>query len=122
MIPSMYASLQFLLSLHKLVPEGEFYCPELYSHQISDGTNLYAMVFKPHNFQPGRKYPTVLHIYGGPEVQVVSNTFKVSQYRKKSCSLFTTVRNYVLYVITILGHATIAIAYAGSSGLLCSSN
>jgi hypothetical protein len=57
--------------------EGEFYCPELYTHQISSGDLLYAMVFKPHCFQPGKKYPTVLNIYGGPEVQLVSNTFKV---------------------------------------------
>jgi dipeptidyl aminopeptidase/acylaminoacyl peptidase len=59
------------------VPEGEFYYPELYTHQISSGDILYAMVFKPHCFQPGNKYPTVLNIYGGPEVQLVSNTFKV---------------------------------------------
>lgn len=36
------------------------------------------MIFKPHNFQPGVKYPTILNVYGGPEVQLVSNTFKVS--------------------------------------------
>lgn len=54
------------------------YCPELYTHEIRSGHVLYAMVFKPHNFQPGRKYPTVLNVYGGPEVQLVSNTFKVN--------------------------------------------
>lgn len=35
------------------------------------------MIFKPHNFKPDTKYPTVLNVYGGPEVQLVSNTFKV---------------------------------------------
>ncbi|PSN50155.1 Dipeptidyl peptidase 8 [Blattella germanica] len=65
--------------LEPSVPEGEFYCPELYTHQISSGDLLYAMVFKPHCFQPGHKYPTVLNIYGGPEVQLVSNTFKVME-------------------------------------------
>jgi dipeptidyl-peptidase 9 len=68
------------------VLEGEFYCPELYTHQISSGDLLYAMVFKPHCFQPGKKYPTVLNIYGGPEVQLVSNTFKVGML----ASLFLT--------------------------------
>jgi dipeptidyl-peptidase 9 len=53
------------------------YCPELYTHEISSGNVLYAMVFKPHNFEHGKKYPTVLNIYGGPEVQLVSNSFKV---------------------------------------------
>ena len=36
------------------------------------------MVFKPHNFKAGVKYPTILNVYGGPEVQLVSNTFKVN--------------------------------------------
>lgn len=61
--------------------EHENYCPELFTHEISSGHLLYAMVFKPHNFKPGRKYPTVLNVYGGPEVQLVSNTFKVSRVR-----------------------------------------
>lgn len=58
--------------------EHEHYCPELFTHEISSGQVLYAMVFKPHNFKPDKKYPTVLNVYGGPEVQLVSNTFKVS--------------------------------------------
>lgn len=66
----------FLLESSPLI--NEIYCPELYTHEIVSGHVLYAMVFKPHNFQPGKKYPTVLNVYGGPEVQMVSNTFKVS--------------------------------------------
>jgi hypothetical protein len=34
------------------------------------------MVFKPHDLQMGVKYPVILSVYGGPEVQLVSNTFK----------------------------------------------
>lgn len=58
-------------------PEKQ-YCPSIYNPQISSGDVLYAMVFKPHNFTLGVKYPTVLNVYGGPEVQTVNNTFKVS--------------------------------------------
>ena len=35
------------------------------------------MMFKPKNMVAGRKYPVVLSVYGGPEVQLVTNTFKV---------------------------------------------
>ncbi|XP_065212000.1 dipeptidyl peptidase 9-like isoform X2 [Planococcus citri] len=56
--------------------ESDLLPPELYRHQIRSGETLYAMVFRPHCYQPGKKYPTVLSIYGGPEVQLVSNTFK----------------------------------------------
>ena len=55
---------------------NKHYCPELFTHKIASGETLYAMVFKPHGFRPGVKYPTVLNVYGGPEVQLVSNSFK----------------------------------------------
>lgn len=54
------------------------FSPSIYSRHIQSGELLYAMVFKPHDFRPGQKYPTVLNVYGGPEVQTVNNTFKVS--------------------------------------------
>uniref|UniRef100_A0A6Q2XM95 dipeptidyl-peptidase IV n=1 Tax=Esox lucius TaxID=8010 RepID=A0A6Q2XM95_ESOLU len=34
------------------------------------GFQLYGMVYKPHNLQPGRKHPTVLFVYGGPQVAI----------------------------------------------------
>lgn len=52
------------------------YSPIIYTPKLTSGDIVYAMVFKPHNFQLGVKYPTVLNVYGGPEVQTVSNTFK----------------------------------------------
>ncbi|ALC47034.1 CG3744 [Drosophila busckii] len=52
------------------------YCPQILCPQLPSGEIVYAMVFKPHNFQLGVKYPTVLNVYGGPEVQTVNNTFK----------------------------------------------
>ena len=57
-------------------PEKQYNYPELFSHTISSGDKLYGMVFKPHDLQVGLKYPIILSVYGGPEVQLVSNTFK----------------------------------------------
>lgn len=37
-------------------------------------------MYKPHNLQPGKKYPTVIFIYGGPQVQLVNNRFKGLKY------------------------------------------
>lgn len=36
--------------------------------------NYYRMV-KPLNFDPSKKYPTILYVYGGPHSQLVTNTF-----------------------------------------------
>lgn len=97
--------------LEPSTPEGEFYCPELYTHQISSGDLLYAMVFKPHCFQPGIKYPTVLNIYGGPEVQLVSNTFK-------------GMRQLRMHMLAAQGYCVVAIDSRGSQhrGLLFESH
>lgn len=57
--------------------ENTQFNPTIYSPQLATGETIHAMVFKPHNFTLGVKYPTVLNVYGGPEVQTVSNTFKV---------------------------------------------
>lgn len=41
--------------------------------KASDGTPLYARLIKPAGFQPGKKYPAVVMVYGGPEAQYVRN-------------------------------------------------
>lgn len=52
------------------------FTPLICNPVIASGETLYAMVFKPHNYKPGNLYPTILNVYGGPEVQTVSNSFK----------------------------------------------
>ncbi|MGB5132487.1 MAG: S9 family peptidase, partial [Steroidobacteraceae bacterium] len=39
---------------------------ESVSFRSSDGTLVQAFVTKPPGFEPGRRYPTILHIHGGP--------------------------------------------------------
>ncbi|TRY69188.1 hypothetical protein TCAL_12071 [Tigriopus californicus] len=54
----------------------DYQCPEIFSHEISSGDLIYGMIFKPYTIKPGVRYPVILNIYGGPEVQLVTNTFK----------------------------------------------
>lgn len=49
--------------------------PELFCCQLSNGELIYGSVFKPEFMESGVRYPTVLEIYGGPEVQLVANNF-----------------------------------------------
>ncbi|CAL7939267.1 unnamed protein product [Xylocopa violacea] len=62
--------------LEPSAPDSELFAPEIYTHKIPSGETIFSMIFKPHSFQTGVKYPTILNVYGGPEVQLVSNTFK----------------------------------------------
>jgi dipeptidyl-peptidase 4 len=45
-----------------------------------DGTQLNAMMIKPPNFDPARKYPVIVYTYGGPHVQLVLNQWEGSTF------------------------------------------
>lgn len=50
--------------------------PEFLTLQADDGATLYAMMIKPPNFDPDKKYPVIIYVYGGPHGQVVRNSFR----------------------------------------------
>ena len=45
-----------------------------------DGTELYASMIRPPNFDPSKKYPVIVFTYGGPGAQVVLNQWGGSTY------------------------------------------
>ncbi len=49
---------------------------EIVQVKASDGTTLYARIIKPAGFQPGKKYPAVVMVYGGPGVQTNLNSWQ----------------------------------------------
>src|SRR5215472_2531285 len=55
--------------------------PTPFTVKARDGkTDLYGLLFKPTNFDPGRKYPIVNHIYPGPQGgSVGSRSFSVAR-------------------------------------------
>jgi len=61
------------------VPELEEYAlsePEFLTLASEDGDTLYALMIKPPDFDPTRKYPVIVRVYGGPHGQVVRNSFR----------------------------------------------
>ncbi|HWR36556.1 MAG TPA: S9 family peptidase [Clostridia bacterium] len=59
----------------ELLPSGMQF-PELLTIPAEDGFPLPAEILKPKNFDPARKYPVILHIYGGPSAPTVSNSWQ----------------------------------------------
>ncbi|WMX12999.1 MULTISPECIES: DPP IV N-terminal domain-containing protein [unclassified Aureispira] len=49
--------------------------PELVSLKAKDGTPLQARLIKPANFDPSKKYPVIVYVYGGPHAQMVTNSW-----------------------------------------------
>jgi dipeptidyl-peptidase-4 len=49
--------------------------PEFLTIRTADGLDLNAMLFKPADFDPAKKYPVLINTYGGPASQIVSNSW-----------------------------------------------
>ena len=56
-------------------PDLDLQPVENLSIKAADGTTLYGHLIKPAGFQAGRKYPAIVMIYGGPDVQRVTNSW-----------------------------------------------
>jgi len=55
--------------------ELEILPTEIVKVPASGGAQLYARLITPAGFTPGKKYPAIVMIYGGPGVQTVQNTW-----------------------------------------------
>jgi dipeptidyl-peptidase-4 len=48
---------------------------EIGSIKGKDGSDLYYRMIKPSNFDPSKKYPVLVYVYGGPHAQMVTNSW-----------------------------------------------
>ena len=56
--------------------------------------NYYRMIY-PKDFDPAKKYPVILYVYGGPHSQMVTNTYLASLRRWE---MYMAQRGYIVYV------------------------
>jgi dipeptidyl-peptidase-4 len=47
----------------------------IFTLRADDNTELYAQMILPPGFQPAKKYPVIVYVYGGPHAQLVNNTW-----------------------------------------------
>jgi dipeptidyl-peptidase-4 len=49
---------------------------EIKTIKAADGTtDLYTRLIKPSNFDPSKKYPVFVYVYGGPHAQMITNSY-----------------------------------------------
>jgi dipeptidyl-peptidase-4 len=71
--------------------------PEFGALPAADGTPLYWQLYRPAGFEPGRRYPAILLVYGGPGVQNVMRRWG-ERRGSQSAQLFTQ-RGYVVFTL-----------------------
>jgi dipeptidyl-peptidase 4 len=68
---------------------------EFVTVKAADGARLYARMVKPPDFDPHKKYPVIVKVYGGPEVQMVTDSWGVTSLEDQ---LFAE-HGYLLWIL-----------------------
>lgn len=65
--------------------------------KAADGeTDLYYRLIKPVNFDPSKKYPAIIYVYGGPHAQMIHNT---RFYDARGWDLYMAQQGYVMLTV-----------------------
>ena len=73
--------------------------PEFTSGSIKaadDQTDLYYRMVKPTNFDPNKKYPTIIYVYGGPGVRNVEARWN---YSSRGWETYMAQKGYLLFIL-----------------------
>jgi len=63
----------------------------------NDGTDLYAKITKPANFDATKKYPVLVYVYGGPHLQLVKNSWLAGS--NLWMLAFASLENYIVFTL-----------------------
>lgn len=80
-------------------PWKGFNVPEIETGTIKAGdgkTDLYYRLIKPVNFDPNKKYPAIIYVYGGPHAQMLSNNFR---YAARGWDIYMAQLGYVMLTV-----------------------
>lgn len=69
--------------------------------KAADGkTDLYYRLIKPVNFDPNKKYPAIIYVYGGPHAQLIHNN---RFYDTRGWDLYMAQKGYVMLTVDSRG-------------------
>ena len=92
-------------------PWQAYNVPEISSGSLTaaDGhTKLFYRLVKPVNFDPNKKYPTVVYVYGGPGVRNVDASWN---YAARSWEIYMAQKGYVIFVLDNRGSSERGFAF-----------
>ncbi|MBF0950836.1 MAG: DPP IV N-terminal domain-containing protein [Alloprevotella tannerae] len=92
-------------------PWQAYNVPEITSGSLTaaDGhTKLFYRLVKPVNFDPNKKYPTVVYVYGGPGVRNVDASWN---YAARSWEIYMAQKGYVIFVLDNRGSSERGFAF-----------
>ena len=73
-----------------------------------DTTTLYWRMLKPADFDPARKYPVIVYVYGGPHAQMLAANW---MYAARGWDLYMANRGYIMFTIDNRGSSNRGLAF-----------
>ena len=80
-------------------PWGDFNVPQISCGTIKaadDSTDLYFRMVKPLDFDPNKKYPAVVYVYGGPHAHLVNASWN---YSARPWEIYMAQKGYLIFVV-----------------------
>ncbi len=77
-----------------------------------NGTDLYAKITKPANFDATKKYPVLVYVYGGPHAQLVTNSWLGGS--SLWMTAFASLENYIVFTLDNRGSDNRGFAFESS--------
>ncbi len=79
------------------------------SIKAADGvTDLYYRMVKPYDFNPNKKYPTVVYVYGGPHAHNVDASW---HWHSRSWETYMAQRGYIVFILDNRGSENRGLAF-----------
>ena len=77
--------------------------------KAADGTtDLYYRMVKPHDFNPTKKYPTIVYVYGGPHAHNVEAAW---HWYSRSWETYMAQKGYILFILDNRGSENRGLAF-----------
>lgn len=90
--------------ISRLTEEIGWQAPEQFAVKAADGTtDLWGVLFKPHDFDPAATYPVVEYIYGGPQIAVAPHGFVTAETMMGVQAQALAQRGYVVVMLDSRG-------------------
>lgn len=85
--------------------------PQFVTVTARDGETLYGALYRPPSLQPGARAPVIVSVYGGPHVQVVTNSWGMTASLRAQ---YLAQEGYLVFMLDNRGSARRGLAFEGA--------
>jgi dipeptidyl-peptidase-4 len=86
-------------ALSQALKEYRLSRPDFFSFETDYGVKLNALMIKPPDFDPSKKYPVLVYVYGGPGSQTVVNAWDSDSRRRQLWHEMMAQNGYIIFTV-----------------------